>query len=135
MTETEVQEMKNLADRQDEMEKGLQTIANDMLKITAQAVSDNERFKLIEQQTERFEAEIRELKDSTRVMQRLFDQLGSKIDGLETRLFTWLQKSQTDSGKERQATQKMWITFAQFIIGGTVFALVTAFTAQMIGGR
>lgn len=126
--------MEELAKRQEEMEQGIQALSNEFLKITENAYADQQRFNLIEQQTERFEAEIRELKDSTRVMQRLFDQLGNKIDSLDTRLFTWLQKTQTDSGKERMSTQKMWITFAQYIIGGTVFAIVAALAAQILKG-
>lgn len=134
MSDQEVLTVEELAKRQEVLEADIRNLSGEFMKITESAYADQQRFNLIEQQSERFEAEIRELKDSTRVMQRLFDQLGNKIDSLDTRLFTWLQKTQTDSGKERMSTQKMWITFAQYIIGGTVFAIVAALAAQILKG-
>ncbi|MGN7169254.1 hypothetical protein ACTHSJ_25655 [Paenibacillus cellulositrophicus] len=125
MSEKEVITIEELRSRQDELNQQLQNLSGEFSRLTAAAVADEARFKLIEQTTNRHEEEIRQLKDSTRLMQVQFEQVMGKIDNLELKLFTWLQQSQQDSAKERTASQKQWMQLLTFVLGGTVMAIVT----------
>lgn len=125
MPEGEVVTIEELRARQEEISKQLQAMSNEFTRLAAESIRDESRFKLIEQQSERHETEIRELKDSTRLMQIQFEQVMSKIDTLEMKLFNWLQQSQQDSAKERTTSQKQWMQFLQFVLGGTIIAIVT----------
>lgn len=125
MSEKDVITIEDVQARQEEIRRQLQGLSAEFARLSAAAVADGQRFKLIEQQGERHEAEIRELKDSTRLMQVQFEQVMSKIDTLEMKLFSWLQQSQRDSAKERTAKDKQWMQFLQFVLGGTIIAIVT----------
>ncbi|MBU5672657.1 hypothetical protein [Paenibacillus brevis] len=125
MSEKGVVTIEEIQARQEEISRQLQAMSTEFTRLAAESIADQARFKLIEQQGERHEAEIRELKDSTRLMQIQFEQVMSKIDTLEMKLFNWLQQSQQDSAKERTTSQKQWMQFLQFVLGGTIVAIVT----------
>jgi predicted nuclease with TOPRIM domain len=110
----------------EEITAQLQNLSEGFARLSAQTLSDETRFKLIEQTTGRHDEEIRRLKDSTRMMQLQFDQVMTKIDTLEMKLFSWLQQTQQDSVKERAANNKQWFQFLTFVLGGTIIAIVTA---------
>lgn len=122
----EVLTIEKLRTKTEELTAQLQNLSAEFTRLTAQTLSDEARFKLIEQTTGRHDDEIRQLKDSTRMMQLQFDQVMTKIDTLEMKLFSWLQQTQQDSVKERTTSQKQWMSFLQFVLGGTVIAIVTA---------
>ncbi|WP_340014639.1 hypothetical protein [Paenibacillus sp. FSL K6-1318] len=110
----------------DDLTVQLQNLSAEFTRLSAQTLSDEARFKLIEQTTGRHDDEIRQLKDSTRMMQVQFDQVMTKIDTLEMKLFNWLQQTQQDSVKERTTNNKQWFQFLTFVLGGTIIAIVTA---------
>lgn len=111
--------------RLDEVAQQLQGLSGEFARLSASAMADEARFKLIEQTSGRHDDEIRELKDTTRTIKIQFDQVMGKIDNLEMKLFSWLQQSQQDSAKERTTSQKQWIQFVTFVVGGTIIAIVT----------
>ena len=125
MPEGDVMNIEQLRTKQEELNQQLQGLSSEFARLSSAAYADEQRFKLIEQQTGRHDEEIRQLKDSTRLMQVQFEQVMSKIDTLEMKLFTWLQQSQQDSAKERTTSQKQWMQFLQFVLGGTIIAIVT----------
>lgn len=86
---------------------------------------EKEKFIRLEQSVKTCDEEIRQLKDFSRPMQIQYEQVMSKIDTLEMRLFLLLQQSQHDSVNERTTNQKQWMQFLQFVLGGTIFAIVT----------
>lgn len=120
-------------ERLDDVAHQLSGLSSEFARLSASAIADEARFRLVEQTLDRHDEEIRTLKDSTRLMQIQFEQVMGKIDTLEMKLFSWLQQSQQDSSKERTASQKQWMQFLQFVLAGTIVAIVTyVFT---IGGR
>ncbi|MEC0370900.1 hypothetical protein [Paenibacillus chibensis] len=125
MPEGDVIGIEQLRAKQEELTQQLQNLSGEFTRLSAAAIADEARFKLIEQATTRHDEEIRQLKDSTRLMQIQFEQVMGKIDSLELKLFNWLQQSQQDSAKERTTSQKQWMQFLQFVLGGTIVAIVT----------
>lgn len=126
MPEGEVIEIEQLRSKQEELTQQLQGLSNEFARLTTAAYADEQRFKLIEQQTGRHEEEIRQLKDSTRLMQLQFDQVMTKIDTLEMKLFSWLQQTQQDSVKERTTIQKSWMDIFKYTLSGTIIVIVAA---------
>jgi len=122
----EVLTIEGLRTKTDDLTVQLQNLSAEFTRLSAQTLSDEARFKLIEQTTGRHDDEIRQLKDSTRMMQVQFDQVMTKIDTLEMKLFNWLQQTQQDSVKERTTNNKQWFQFLTFVLGGTIIAIVTA---------
>jgi len=51
------------------------------------------------------------------------------------KLFNWLQQTQKENAKERTASQKQWIQFLQFGLGGTIIAIVTFIFAKGAFGQ
>lgn len=96
----------------------------ELLQSAAEGLSTIEKIKLLEASYGRHEEDLRGLKDATRGMQKQFDQVMTKIDTLETKLFTWMQQLNKESSKERQSTQKEWMRFLQIVLGGTIFIIV-----------
>lgn len=130
MQEGDVIEIEQLRSKQAELEQQLQNLSGEFARLSMAAVADDQRFKLIEQKSDRHEDDIRQLKDSTRIMQIQFEQVMGKIDTLEMKLFNWLQQTQKESAKERTASQKQWMGFLQFVLGGTIIAIVTFIFAK-----
>ncbi|GIO63591.1 hypothetical protein [Paenibacillus cineris] len=125
MPEKEVITIEELRSKQEELTQQLNNLSGEFSRLSAAAIADEARFKLIEQATNRHDDEIRQLKDSTRLMQIQFEQVMGKIDSLELKLFNWLQQSQQDSAKERTTSQKQWMQLLTFVLSGTVIAIVT----------
>ncbi|GIP02116.1 hypothetical protein J28TS4_05230 [Paenibacillus lautus] len=123
-------EIEQLRSKQEELTNQLQNLSSEFARLSMAAVADDQRFKLIEQTANRHDEEIRQLKDSTRLMQVQFEQVMGKIDTLEMKLFNWLQQTQKESAKERTASQKQWMQFLQFVLGGTIIAIVTFIFAK-----
>ncbi|OBA07813.1 hypothetical protein A9P44_00220 [Paenibacillus polymyxa] len=126
MPEGDVMAIEQLHTKTEELTAQLQGLSAEFARLSAQTLSDEARFKLIEQTAGRHDEEIRQLKDSTRMMQLQFDQVMTKIDTLEMKLFSWLQQTQQDSVKERTTNNKQWFQFLTFVLGGTIIAIVTA---------
>ncbi|PAF31849.1 hypothetical protein [Paenibacillus sp. 7516] len=122
----EVLTIEGLRTKTEELTSQMQNLSSEFTRLSAQTVADEARFKLIEQTAGRHDDEIRQLKDSTRMMQLQFDQVMTKIDTLEMKLFSWLQQTQQDSVKERTTNNKQWFQFLTFVLGGTIIAIVTA---------
>ncbi|WP_338842063.1 hypothetical protein [Paenibacillus glucanolyticus] len=130
MPEGDVIEIEQLRSKQEELEQQLHNLGGEFARLSMAAVADDQRFKLIEQKADRHEDDIRQLKDSTRIMQIQFEQVMGKIDTLEMKLFNWLQQTQKESAKERTTSQKQWMSFLQFVLGGTIIAIVTFIFAK-----
>ena len=130
MQEGDVIEIEQLRSKQEELTQHLQNLSGEFARLSAEAVAAEQRFKLIEQTADRHDDEIRQLKDSTRLMQIQFEQVMGKIDTLEMKLFNWLQQTQKENAKERTASQKQWMQFLQFVLGGTIIAIVTFIFAK-----
>lgn len=106
------------------VEKQIESLQGELLKSSNEALAHIARMDVLERTSTLHEADIRELKDATRGMQKQFDQVMAKFDQLEMKLFQWMQQLQKDSSKERQSTQKEWMRFLQIVLGGTIFLIV-----------
>ncbi|WP_020621171.1 hypothetical protein [Paenibacillus daejeonensis] len=123
------------AERIQAMEMQLQQYQAEMLKASTEALAVQARIDLLEKNSARHAEELRELKELSRSLQQQYDRLGEKIDKLESKLFSWMQQmqrdnadliksAQQDSSEERQTTLKSWMTFLQYVLGGTIFIIV-----------
>lgn len=114
-------------DRQkvDELIAQIQHLSGEFARLSASALADETKLKLIEESIGRHEQEIRTIKDSTRQMQFQFDQIMLRINTLETNLFSWLQQLTKDGANERTTSQKSWMALLQFVLAGTIIAIVT----------
>ncbi|MFK4167696.1 hypothetical protein ACI2LM_15765 [Paenibacillus lautus] len=126
MQEGDVIEIEQLRSKQVELEQQLQNLSGEFARLSMAAVADDQRFKLIEQKSDRHEDDIRQLKDSTRIMQIQFEQVMGKIDTLEMKLFNWLQQTQKESAKERTTIQKSWMDIFKYTLSGTIIVIVAA---------
>jgi type II secretory pathway component PulM len=126
MQEGDVIEIEQLRSKQAELEQQLQNLSGEFARLSMAAVADDQRFKLIEQKSDRHEDDIRQLKDSTRIMQIQFEQVMGKIDTLEMKLFNWLQQTQKESAKERTTLQKSWMDIFKYTLSGTIIVIVAA---------
>lgn len=126
---------KETAERLQLVEEQIVAVQGEMLQAAQEYLAAQARIELLEKSSERHAEELRELKDLSRSLQRQYDRLGEKIDKLESKLFSWMQQMQRDnaemlqaaqemSAKERQNNQKSWMTFLQFVLGGTIFIIV-----------
>ncbi|GIP38297.1 hypothetical protein J31TS4_15770 [Paenibacillus sp. J31TS4] len=115
---------KEALDKLEEVEKQLQGMSGELLRLNRESLTHQEHLKLLEESSKRYEEEIRELKDSTRQMKFQFDQIMARFDTLEMKLFTLLQQNQKDSLSERKSMQKSWMSFLTYVIGATVGALI-----------
>lgn len=125
--------IEKLREQQEENMRQLQNLSSEFTRLAAQTLADEARFNLIEQNQKRHDEEIHELKDAARQNKLQYEQVMGKIDMMELKLFNWLQQLQQDNtkiqrenAKERTASNNQWIKFAMFIIGGTIFSIVTA---------
>ncbi|WP_054955058.1 hypothetical protein [Paenibacillus dakarensis] len=110
---------------QDEVNAQLQTLAAEFTRLSAAAIADETRMKLLEETQKRHDDDIRELKVTTGAIKEHYTQIILRFDSLETKLFSLVQQSHTDSTKERSANQRAWISLIKFVLTGTIFALVT----------
>lgn len=126
MPEGDVIEIEQLRSKQEELTQHLQNLSGEFARLSAEAVAAEQRFKLIEQTADRHDDEIRQLKDSTRLMQIQFEQVMGKIDTLEMKLFNWLQQTQKENAKERTTIQKSWMDIFKYTLSGTIIVIVAA---------
>lgn len=133
MPSEDVINIEQLREQQEENMRMIQALSAEFTRLAAQTLADEARFNLIEQNQKRHEEEIHELKDSARQNKLQYDQVIGKIDMMELKLFNWLQQLQQDNmkiqqanAKERTASTNQWIKFSMFVLGGTIFAIVTA---------
>lgn len=126
---------KDTAERLRQVEDQISAFQGEMLKTSQEYLATQARIELLEKNSERHAEELRELKELSRSLQQQYDRLGEKIDKLESKLFSWMQQmqrdnaeliksAQKDGAEERQSTLKSWMTFLQFVLGGTIFIIV-----------
>lgn len=124
-----------LQDRLDQVERQLQGMQGELLQTTKEYMAVQAKIEFLEKTGERHTEELRELKEMAKGLQKQYDRLGEKIDQLESKLFAWMQQLQKDNAEmikaaqvagaaERQSTQKSWMTFLQYVLGGTIFIIV-----------
>ncbi|SDC70507.1 hypothetical protein SAMN02799630_01236 [Paenibacillus sp. UNCCL117] len=106
------------------VEEQLQAIQPEMLRINNQGLADQQKLRLLEETQKRHEDDIRQLKETTRVIEIQFSQIMTRFDTLEMKLFSLLQQSQTASVDERKNSQKEWMTFLKYVLGGTILLIV-----------
>lgn len=142
MPEGEVVTIEELRAKQEEINRQLQALSGEFARMAAESIANQTKFQLIEQQGQRHEEEIRQLKESTKIIQIQFEQMMGKLDTFEMKIFSWLQQSQQDIVKERQqmqdtiATERLriqkesakernnWIKFATYVIAATLAVAV-----------
>ncbi|WP_020620251.1 hypothetical protein [Paenibacillus daejeonensis] len=126
---------KDTVERLQKVEEHIQAVQAEMLRAAQEYLTVQARIELIEKAGARHEKELRELKEISRSLQQQYDRFGEKIDKLESKLFSWMQQlqrdnaelikaAQTEGALERQTTLKSWMTFLQYVLGGTIFIIV-----------
>lgn len=126
---------KELSKRQQRVEDELVLLQDEALKRAQELLTVLSRIELVEKAALRHEKELHELKELSRSLQQQYDRFGEKIDKLESKLFSWMQQlqrdnaelikaAQTEGALERQTTLKSWMTFLQYVLGGTIFIIV-----------
>lgn len=151
MPEKDVVTIEDIQARQEEINRQLQALSAEFARMAAESIANQTKFQLFEQQSQRHEEEIRQLKESTKIIQIQFEQMMGKLDTFEMKIFSWLQQSQQDIAKERQQmqenitnerlrlqkdsarertnNQKDWIKFVTYVIGATLaLAVMNYFT-------
>ncbi|GBF75756.1 hypothetical protein PA598K_04187 [Paenibacillus sp. 598K] len=123
------------AKRLQRVEQQIAEVQSEMLRSAQEYLAVQARIELLEKSIERHDEELRELKELSRSLQQQYDRFGEKIDKLESKLFSWMQQlqrdnaelikaAQTEGALERQTTLKSWMTFLQYVLGGTIFIIV-----------
>ena len=126
---------KDTVERLRKVEEHIQAVQAEMLRAAQEYLAVQARIELVEKAGARHEKELRELKEISRSLQQQYDRFGEKIDKLESKLFSWMQQlqrdnaelikaAQTEGALERQTTLKSWMTFLQYVLGGTIFIIV-----------
>lgn len=110
---------------QDDVTAQLQALAAEFTRLSAAAIADETRMKLLEETQRRHDEEIREIKISTGAIKEHYTQILGRFDSLESKLFALVQQSQTDGAKERSANQRAWISLIKYVLAGTIIALIT----------
>ncbi|MFS0727046.1 hypothetical protein ABC336_24745 [Paenibacillus sp. 1P07SE] len=117
------------------MEEQLRGMQGELLQAAANYLVVSDKLQLVEEKTVRNTEELRELMSLANDLQKQYDRFGEKIDKLENKLFSWMQQMQRDNAElikaaqtegalERQTTLKSWMTFLQYVLGGTIFIIV-----------
>lgn len=119
-----------LRSKTEELTQQLSAFSAEFTRLSAAAIADETRMKLLEETQRRHDEDIREIKVSTGAMKEHYTQILGRFDSLETKLFTLLQQSQIDSVKERTASQKAWLAFVRYVLGGTIIAIVAYIFAK-----
>ncbi|MFH5185705.1 hypothetical protein ACHHV8_25365 [Paenibacillus sp. TAB 01] len=110
--------------RLEDVERQLQGLSGELLRLSHETLGYQQRFLILEETQKRHEESIREIEKSTKVMELQFNQIMTRFDTLEMKLFSLLQQAQTNSVDERKASQKEWLTFLKYVIGGTILLIV-----------
>ncbi|WP_433943594.1 hypothetical protein [Paenibacillus sp. SN-8-1] len=122
--------IEELRTKTDELTQQLSAFSAEFARLSAAAVADDARMRLLEETQRRHDDDIREIKVATGAMKEHYTQILGRFDSLETKLFTLLQQSQIDSVKERTASQKAWLAFVRYVLGGTIIAIVAYIFAK-----
>ncbi|MDQ1233358.1 putative nuclease with TOPRIM domain [Paenibacillus sp. SORGH_AS306] len=126
LPEGDVITIEQIRQQQEENMRQMQSLSSEFARLAAQTLADEARFNLIEQNQKRHDEEIHELKDGARQNKMQYEQVMTKFDTLELKLFNWLQQLQQDSAKERISNNQQWFKFLSYVLGGTIIAIVTA---------
>lgn len=126
LPEGDVNTIEQIRQQQEENMRQMQSLSSEFARLAAQTLADEARFNLIEQNQKRHDEEIHELKDGARQNKMQYEQVMTKFDTLELKLFNWLQQLQQDSAKERISNNQQWFKFLSYVLGGTIIAIVTA---------
>lgn len=129
------QPSQSLAERLQSVEEQLRGMQGELLQAAANYLIVSDKLIVIEKSVDRHAEEMRELKELANGLQKQYDRFGEKIDKLESKLFSWMQQlqrdnaelikaAQTEGALERQTTLKSWMTFLQYVLGGTIFIIV-----------
>lgn len=114
-----------MAPEQDDVLAQLQTLASEFARLSAASVADETRMKLLEETQKRHDEEIREIRISTGAMREQYSEILKRFDSIESKLFTLLAQTHSDSAKERTANQRAWISLIKYVLAGTIIALIT----------
>ncbi|ACQ68989.1 MULTISPECIES: hypothetical protein [unclassified Exiguobacterium] len=101
----------------------LQTLKSENLEL-------KRRVGKLEESDERHEEDIRNLYAHQAATKAYVEQILSKIDGLETKLFNALTTSQRNSVEERNG----WMEYTKYVIGATI-GVVVLYLFQQQGGK
>ncbi|QSF44584.1 hypothetical protein [Paenibacillus tianjinensis] len=102
------------------MEDQLQKLTEAFTKLSAENMSSDTKFKLLEENVNRQEDHIKRITESISEMKRQFNIITGKFNQIENRIFMLLQQS----GKENQAERKFWMDLLKYVLGGTIFVII-----------
>lgn len=107
--------------RLEDVEKGLNALSAEFARINADYVATQATISLLKDNDGRRETEIKQIKDATSRMEIQFNAIMGRFDTMENRLFVIIG----DAGKERSASQKLWIDTFKFVVGGTIAVIAS----------
>lgn len=100
-------------------------------RLNAEMIEVKRRVGNLEVTDKRHEEDIRELYKAQEGTKVYVTQILSKIDGLETKLFTMVTNITSSQDKERKAerserskTMQNWIEFSKYVVGATIAVVV-----------
>lgn len=110
--------------RLEDVEQQIRGVSSEMLRISAEIVKHQQQLKILEETYQRHQDELRKLFAAQEVIKASMDRLHSRFDSFENRVFDLLRQAQSDGLNERKTSQKEWISFLKYVLGGTILALV-----------
>ncbi|MNI05811.1 hypothetical protein D3C73_587750 [compost metagenome] len=110
--------------RLEAVENQLLGVRKELLIITKDTMKHQQQLKILEETDRRHQDELRELRATQEVIKSSVNQILSRFDSFESKVFDLLRQMQTDSATERKFSQKEWMTFVKYVLGGTIIAVV-----------
>lgn len=109
-----------LEKRIEDVEKGLENIKTEFLRLSGESTVADKRLKTLEESVNRHEQSIIQLKETTIEMKVQYANIMGKIDSLDTKIFSLLRDGRKDSAAER----KVWTDLLKWVLSGTIIAIV-----------
>lgn len=107
--------------RLQDVEEQLQSLAAEFARQAGEFATTQLTINFLKENDHRRELEVKQIKDSTSKMEIQFNAIMSRFDTMENRLFTIIK----DAGKERSASQKLWVDTFKFVVGGTIAVIAS----------
>ncbi|MBP1990193.1 hypothetical protein [Paenibacillus eucommiae] len=110
--------------RLENVEKQIAALSGEMLLLNTETLKHEQQLKILEESRYRHQEEMSRLSANQEVMKSSVAQILSRFDSFESKVFDLLRQMQTDSASERTNSQKEWMTFVKYVLGGTIIAVV-----------
>lgn len=109
-----------LEKRIEDVEKGLESMKNEFLRLSGESTVADKRLKALEESVRRHDESLHQLKETTIEMKTQYTSIMGKIDNLETKIFNLLTQGTQASAVER----KFWMDLLKYVLGGTIFVII-----------